>query len=345
MNLLSILLSAVIAASATAWLAHRFSSPLPPPQPPLPADPEVARLLALNDDDVPAAAMSLAVTRPLEPWARAAAGRAYAHPSLEQVRRLRMWERLCDTPASTITIGWHHGLRLPLHVGSELAHLLYVQGAYDPNEFAFLDGFLRPGMVFVDAGANVGVYTLFAARKVAPGGRVIALEPSARERRAWREAVRLNHVSAELIAAGLGEQDGQAILHVAQMERSGHNTMGAFVWGGVQEMSREDVRMRSLDSLAHELRLERLDVWKLDIEGAETAALRGAGDVMRRFRPALVLELSPASLQAQGSSSEELLELLDGYGYAVHHFDYTTGVLTEGTANPSGENLIALPRA
>ena len=343
--MLSILLAAATAASATAWLAHRLSSPPPPPQPPLPADPEVARLLALDDTEVPAAAVSLAVTRPLTPWPRAAAERSYAHPSLEQIRRLRMWDRLCQTPTSTIPIGWHHGLHLPLQVGAELGHLLYVQGAYDPNEFAFLDGFLQPGMVFVDAGANVGVYTLFAARKVSPGGRVIALEPSARERKAWLDAVRRNRIDAELIPAALGEQDGQAILHVAQMERSGHNTMGAFVWGGVRETRNEAVPMRSLDSLARELRLERLDVMKLDIEGAETAALKGAAGVMRRFRPVLVLELSPASLQAQDSSTDELLALLDGYGYTLHHFDYTTAELTEGASNPSGENLIALPRA
>lgn len=271
--------------------------------------------------------------------------RAIAQSGSGMQLRQQIWERFAgnrELPPSLVN--WHHGSQLRLNMGSEISHSLFVLGAFDPNEFAFLETFLQPGMVFVDGGAHEGVYSLFAALRTAPGGRVIAFEPSDRERSAWKANMELNHCQAMLIDAALGQADGEATLIVAQGQRSGHNTLGSFVWEGVREARRERVTLRSLDRVADELGLTRLDLLKLDIEGAETAALRGAARVLREFRPVLLLEVSPRSLAAQGSSREELLALLDESGYELFSFDYWTGELISGHSNPGGENLVARPR-
>ena len=66
------------------------------------------------------------------------------------------------------------GLREP--IGFYLA----TNGVYEPDTAAFLLNYLSPGMVFVDIGANIGVFTVLAARQVGPTGQVIAIEPSPR---------------------------------------------------------------------------------------------------------------------------------------------------------------------
>ena len=81
-----------------------------------------------------------------------------------------------------LTVPWHDRTIVNVTLGNDNSLCLYVCGSFEPNEFAFLDQVLKPGMVFVDVGANDGYFTLFAARRLGPTGRVIAVEPSSRER-------------------------------------------------------------------------------------------------------------------------------------------------------------------
>ncbi len=82
-------------------------------------------------------------------------------------RRGALWEAAREKDlAVPITVRWHTGTTVDLTLGNDNSLCLYVCGSFEPNEFAFLDRVLRPGMVFVDVGANDGYYTLFAARRV-----------------------------------------------------------------------------------------------------------------------------------------------------------------------------------
>jgi FkbM family methyltransferase len=90
---------------------------------------------------------------------------------------------------------------------------MFVGGSFEPNEFAWLDTILRPGMTFVDVGANDGLYALFAAQRVGPQGKVLAIEPSQREFMRLDRNLRLNrltNVRAFRLAAS--SQYGEATL-------------------------------------------------------------------------------------------------------------------------------------
>lgn len=351
--MLTLLLIAAAVSAAVGIYAHRASEPVvEKPRPGYgvpPTDPRAEALLRrfpfLADRELLELVPKLAVCRPPTPWARGLVERALAQGGAGLRLRQLIWERFRDgRELPHAEVNWHHGSRLRLAMGSELSHGVFVVGSFDPNEFAFLEGFLQPDMVFIDGGAHEGIYSLFASLRTGPGGRVIAFEPSERECAAWRANMELNGRHATLIPTALGRTDGEAMLVLAQEQRSGHNTLGEFVWEGVQESGRVRVPVRSLDSIAEELGLARVDLLKLDIEGAETQALRGAERVLREFRPALLIEVSPRSLEAQGSSRGELLSLLDQCGYDLFSFDYWTGELIPGDSNPGGENLVARPR-
>jgi len=287
----------------------------------------------------------LSKPRPLAPWPWLDWLRATNEPDLAFRLRQAVWERFAALPrAVPVTLDWYDGARLRVQMGNELSRNLFVMGAYDANEFAFLGRYLQPGMVFADAGAHEGLYSLFAAKRVGRRGRVLAIEPSERERAIWQANLELNRCTAAMAACAIGETDGEAELVLAQDQRSGHNTLGAFAWGGVLAESRQTVRMRSLDSLAAEYRLDRLDALKMDIEGAESRALRGGARVFKELRPVVIVELSEGSLEAQGSSGGELLSLFAGYGYDLHGFDAATGLLTANLAGQTGSNLVAVPR-
>ena len=88
--------------------------------------------------------------------------------------------------------------------------------------------------------------------------------------------------------------------------------------------------------------LSRVDLLKVDVEGAELALLRGAKEVLRRHRPLLLLEVNEGSLSRQGSSSAEVLALLDEAGYTVQVFAASGDVVPLGEA-PLSDNVVAVP--
>ena len=261
--------------------------------------------------------------------------------------RRELWELYRERGIQRpVTIRWYDKLRVRLNLGNDMSLCLYVGGSFEPNEFVLLSKILRPGMVFVDGGANDGYYTLFAARRVGPEGHVLAIEPSSREFGRLQENTllnRLTNVTAAQLA--LGEQEGAAELAVAETGHEGQNTLGDRISNpAVAAIRREEVRMTTLDALLASSALERVDVVKLDVEGSELAALRGAPETLRRHRPILQLEVETERLASQHATKNELLVLLAEAGYALFVFDPATAELRPPVTpgEPEG-TLIAAP--
>ena len=226
-----------------------------------------------------------------------------------------------------IAVEWIHGLRVTLHPGNEMCKSIFVTGSYEPNEMIWLSQTLKSGMTVIDAGANIGFYSLAISTLVGPSGRVIAVEPSPREMAALRENAKLNdRNNLTFVPAALADREAEVDLMVAAAEKAGHNTLGGFAYNTALD-HREKVRTRKLDALVAELALDRVDFIKMDIEGAEHAALRGAQETLRKFRPTLLVEVSDKSLRFQGSSAQELLAFLRELGYSIREFSPQTGRL------------------
>src|SRR5262249_42023235 len=151
-----------------------------------------------------------------------------------------------------------------------------------------------------DAGANDGLYTLFASRKVGEEGVVLSIEPSARElERLYRHVERNRARNVRVVAGALGEQGGRASLRVADDGHAGQNTLGVFGHGGTRLAGESEVAVERLDDLVARQGLHRVDVIKLDVEGAEMAALAGAGRTLAGSKPLLLVEVFDDALRAQ----------------------------------------------
>jgi FkbM family methyltransferase len=261
-------------------------------------------------------------------------------------RRGALWETARGRLAVPLTLKWYHGTTVDVLLGNDNSLCLYVCGSFEPNEFAFLDRVLKPGMVFVDVGANDGYYTLFAAQRVGPSGRVLAVEPSTRERANLERNIARNGLgNVTVIPVALGAACGTAELRLAQSAHSGHNTFGRFANDGVQAENVEQVKVRMLDALAGDVALDRIDVIKIDVEGAEASVIAGAREILARTRPLIVLEISDKALRGQGSDAERLIASLRELGYEIGVFSASTGcveLLAEG--RDLSLNVVAIPR-
>lgn len=225
--------------------------------------------------------------------------------------RLRkiLWRQL----RKPFPVPWLEGSRIYLYPGNETSRAIFVTGVYDPNELSLLSRLLKPGMTFIDAGANMGLYTVFAAQKVGSRGKVLSVEPSQRELGILRNNIELNGLeNVAVFPVALSNREEVLELLVAPIEKSGHNTLGAFGFDTRLD-HKERVRTVTLDSLVQEQQLRRVDIIKMDIEGGEEAALRGARETIDQYHPLLFLELSHRSLQHQNSSAARLLALLADY--------------------------------
>ncbi len=143
--------------------------------------------------------------------------------------RAELWNLICfyGDRLNPIRTMWYYDTELEFDGSSELARQIYVNRSFDPNELYLLDKVLDSGMTFVDIGANVGAYTLFASRKVGPEGRVVAFEPSRREMAALQRNLDLNRASnVSIHSLAIGESSGEATISIADKHYNGHNTLG-----------------------------------------------------------------------------------------------------------------------
>jgi FkbM family methyltransferase len=246
-----------------------------------------------------------------------------------------------------VVIDWHEGTRLEINLDNDLSLTLFSGGCFEPNEFAFLDRMLKPGMVFIDGGANEGVYTVFAAARLGPTGRVIAVEPSPRELARLRRNLALNKMRrVTVVDAALADRPGSVLLLVAETKHGGQNTLGAFAYHGVASVETREVQAITLDELAAEHGLTQLDVLKLDVEGAELRALQGGAGVLAAFRPLIMIEVLEPALNHQGCTSDALLHWLDDAGYVLLIFRDTAGAPTPlRPGERLSDNVVAVHRA
>jgi FkbM family methyltransferase len=298
----------------------------------------------LSESEILDLAARLAWARPLTPFPYWRFDVDWESPELGVQLRRQVWCHFRDRKQQVpIELDWYDGLRVRLHLSNDASKQLYVAGCIEPNEFVFLDRVLAPGMVFVDAGANDGLFSLFAARRVGPTGQVWAFEPSQREFGRLTcnvEGNGLGNVRAFPVA--LSDRNGAAVLRVAEDEHAGQNTLGEFAYDtGLLRQDR--VPLCRLDDLAAGEELRRLDVMKIDVEGAELAVLRGAEELIRKFKPVLLLEANDAALRHQGGSNEVLADYLRSCGYTVYAFRPATGKPVPAERGEFSDNLVAAP--
>jgi len=229
---------------------------------------------------------------------------------------LRRWQ--CRYPRTLVVQDFDGNLfevRLNEHMGS---HIFWF-GSYSREILLALGRLLRPGMVVIDVGANMGEVALFATKRVAPGGRVICFEPVPALAASLEQSIRRNEASGiEVVNCGLADRIGSAVLFNTS-ERFHDGTDHAGLATIYPQEGRSTVAGRvSLTTLDEFLRPRapgRVDVIKIDAEGAELPILRGAVETLRTWHPHLILEVQRATSKAAGYDQREILQFLEGMEY------------------------------
>jgi FkbM family methyltransferase len=208
---------------------------------------------------------------------------------------------------------------------SDLANVGYlVDGALpEQGSLAVLEKLLAPGDVFVDLGANVGLFTLAGARRVGAAGHVHAVEPTADLVAALGLMAALNQIASFVtihpVAAGATE--GEAELFLART--SGHNSLFA------EEAGLASVKVRRAPFDALIAPGAAVSLVKIDVEGAELQALAGMARVIADNPQIVILaEFSPSIIRRAGGTPEGWIAAVRGMGLDILEIDEASGTLT-----------------
>jgi FkbM family methyltransferase len=219
--------------------------------------------------------------------------------------------------AVPVLSGSGRGLRVRFGESTLIRALKTVEGRV---ETAIL-GELGEGQVFYDIGANIGWYSLLAARAVGPGGSVLAFEPSLSNASLTQHNAAVNRFSnVTVVCAGLTDKDGW-VTFLDKGNLQGRLDKDDFdaqtEWRAKRDQriqGRIPVPVAKLDSWLEQTRERPPDVVKIDVEGAEVGVLRGMSETIRRSRPTLVIELH--------RTNGEVADFLDGAGYEHATIEY-----------------------
>lgn len=208
------------------------------------------------------------------------------------------------------------GGRVYLSLGNAPASLQRVLRTYEPNKFRNIERFLPRGGGFVDVGANAGDFGVWAARCGGPDTRVLAVEAEPENARWLQRTVDLNRLSSQV-----------SVVQVAASDRDGETELILTDWNGTHSIvenqlhheiemfrprGRVTVATRKLDDLIGESPLPRVDLVKIDVEGAELVVLRGATELLSRSGAlTLLIDLH------FGVDLDELVNLLHSHGFSI----------------------------
>lgn len=230
------------------------------------------------------------------------------------------------------------GLRLDLDVSNYVDHVAYF-GLNDDNHHLFFER-LTPTMTVLDVGANIGYFALRVAQLV-DKGRVVGFEPDPDNFRSAQRNLSLNSLqNLEVLNIGLSDRDGDGALFRLDENNTGTNSLVASGHPSSLGKPSANIVLRTLDRIVREKAFTNVDAIKIDVEGHELNVLRGAQDTLKRFRPLMLVEVSPTTLNQQGQTPDGLIQVIRDFGYRI--IDVDTGHSVEGLLGPECRQFDAL---
>lgn len=233
-------------------------------------------------------------------------------------------------------------IELQIDTRSMIERDVYLYGEYESITFARLRRLLRDGKIrndiFVDIGANIGIYSLRVSRLFS---RIVAFEPNPAICARLRDNITLNgYANITVFADAIGATAEELWFCVPTEDNENHGVAGfseCYMQRAGIQYAKVTVSVRPLDTVLA-LDLSRVSVIKLDVEGFELPALRGMEKIVKASRPLIIIEVTEEAQGRMGHTSQDVFAWFHQHNYALHD-ERTFEVVTK----PTTANLFGLP--
>ncbi len=223
-------------------------------------------------------------------------------------------------------IKWLEDTKIIAYTATDVS--VAYQGIYEPHELNFIKNTLKEGDIFIDVGANIGLYTVVASKFVGKSGTVFSFEPSTREYELLVKNINLNRLNnVKLFKLALSNYDGEASFYVGGCGRTGANTLSnKFRSKSHVIVERiEKIKVNKMDTFFNDINIPKITLIKIDVEGHDYYVIEGAQKILQKYKPIIIIEILEEGLKIAGSSSIQIFSLLKSLNYKFLFFPEESG--------------------
>ena len=223
-------------------------------------------------------------------------------------------------------------VKFELHIEDWIQQNIYFVGAYERAELNLLNRHLSENSVFVDIGANFGLYSLVASQKITNSGKIICFEPFPKNYAALKKNISLNgisYITSENIA--LGDKKDELSLYYQPTEKN----LGMVSANFMENSKTIEVDVMSFDEYVNENGIDKIDFIKIDVEGFENQVIMGMKKTLELFSPMILIEIFDEGLI--NSNHHNAHDYLTRIGYSKYFIDDFGNLSSENT-NPIRKN-------
>lgn len=208
-----------------------------------------------------------------------------------------------------------HDVRLPTRF------YRFFPDNYEKDNFQFFFSACKKGDTVLDFGAHIGLFAAMASQAVGPTGKVYAFEPSPSTNQLLKKTVQINNAAGIIstFQKAVGGSIGKTTFFVSEGQADNANSLVNYKedrpFHGIE------IDVTTIDAFVQEQQLTKIDFIKIDVEGAEYDAMKGAVETFKRFKPKAILAIHPEPVKAKGDSLEAIYDLVKELNYTALYQD------------------------
>lgn len=232
-----------------------------------------------------------------------------------------------------------NNIKINLYQDSILSKLIY--SGFEELETKFVSRTLKKGDIFIDAGANIGLFSLIASREVGSTGLVIAFEPSPVTFNRLLENIDLNQLTnLDARNVGLSDKEEKLSFHTSQ---NGYDAWNSFAPSEDDKLDTVlQIHVSKLDFQLKNIDKSKIKLLKIDVEGWEKFVLMGGENFFKEFAPIVMVEFTESNTLNAGYSVLEIYDIMCGWGYNWYEIHKTQLIPSQKKNHYPYENLVAI---
>lgn len=201
----------------------------------------------------------------------------------------------------------------------------YFEKDYEKENIEFLTQHCKPEMTVIDIGAHLGLMSVIISKLIGSKGKIYSFEPTPKTFAIFKDIIQKNGGNNIIFPfnRAVSNFDGKMDFFVDENEGSNANSLV-----GRKDKSRvsQEMEVVTLDSFVKEMKLDKLDLIKIDAEGSELDVLNGGLTTFKTFKPKIVLAIHPSLIRNNNQNIGEIFDLISNLNYDVH---YRSEILTK----------------
>ncbi len=201
----------------------------------------------------------------------------------------------------------------------------YFEKDYEKENIEFLTNTCIPGMTVIDIGAHLGLMSVIISKLIGDKGKIYSFEPTPKTFAIFKDIIKKNNGDKIIFPfnKAVSNFDGKMDFFVDENEGSNANSLV-----GRKDKSRisEKMDVTTLDTFVKEMKLDKLDLIKIDAEGSELDVLHGALETFEKFKPKIVLAIHPSLIKNNNQNIGDIFDVIHSLEYDVH---YRSEILTK----------------